>query len=374
MGFWGKVLDRVQVTLDVVGLIPGIGEAADLVNAGISLARGNYADAALSLAAMVPFAGAAATAAKLGKKALKAAQKMKKVKKKRKKGLVLTAARKPKNNLSKQQLLAKMKKKMKNALAATKRAISRAKNAVVDKLKRDANDIAQGAKWVAKQVKKVKDAAGQLGNGPVLQTAGGPKISFNQITKTTDKPLKQTENQRRYWEAKEMAEKAASKKVNKTNKAPKDTHTKVEFQGRKVYQRNDIDWNKVDPDTGMTNLERMEMGWAPIGKDGKKISLHHILQIEPGPMLEILQTVHQKNYKVLHGLLEKTKFKRLKPLDKLSSKANKSIDEIEKIRKKRKATKQRSFRNDPDLDKQYNKFREDYWIWRAEEVKKSLKD
>ncbi|RNB50518.1 hypothetical protein EDM57_22760 [Brevibacillus gelatini] len=163
------------------------------------------------------------------------------------------------------------------------------------------------------------------------------------------------------------------------NKATKGTgkgsnYTKVEFQGRKVYQRNDIDWNMVDPDTGLTNLERMQMGWAPVGKDGKKISLHHILQVEPGPMVEILQTVHQKNYKVLHGLLEKTKYKRLRSLNSISSKANKPIEEIEKIRKERKAKKQRSFRNDPNLDKQYNKFREEYWIWRAEEYIKTLKD
>ncbi len=59
----------MQTGLDVVGLIPGLGEVADLANAGISLARGNYGEAALSLAAMVPFAGAAATAGKFAKKA-----------------------------------------------------------------------------------------------------------------------------------------------------------------------------------------------------------------------------------------------------------------------------------------------------------------
>ncbi|EJL21825.1 DNA/RNA non-specific endonuclease [Brevibacillus sp. BC25] len=69
---WGGFLDGVQLALDVVGLIPGLGEVADLANAGISLARGDYAGAALSLAACIPFAGWAATGAKLGAKAHKA--------------------------------------------------------------------------------------------------------------------------------------------------------------------------------------------------------------------------------------------------------------------------------------------------------------
>lgn len=73
---WTIVLDRLQLGLDIAGLAPGIGEAADLVNVGIHLARGNKADAAISLAAMVPVLGAAATAGKLGSKAAGAAAKV----------------------------------------------------------------------------------------------------------------------------------------------------------------------------------------------------------------------------------------------------------------------------------------------------------
>ncbi|MEK4130762.1 T7SS effector LXG polymorphic toxin [Solibacillus sp. FSL W8-0474] len=147
-------------------------------------------------------------------------------------------------------------------------------------------------------------------------------------------------------------------------------YSPVEYQGRRVYQRNDIDWNMVDPDKGLTNLERAQMGWAPLGKDGKAINLHHILQQEPGPMLEIHQTVHQKNYRILHGLLEKNKFKRVKPIDKIASHANKSIDEISEIRRERKMRKKRSFRSDPDLDQKYNDFRGEYWKWRSDELLK----
>ena len=63
--------------LDVAGLIPGFGEIADGVNAAWYMAEGDKTNAALSAAAMVPFAGWAATAGKLGlkgKKAVKATE------------------------------------------------------------------------------------------------------------------------------------------------------------------------------------------------------------------------------------------------------------------------------------------------------------
>ena len=71
-GFWekygGGILDGTQLVLDGVGLIPGFGEIADGANALISLGRGDYAGAALSAAAMVPFAGWGATAAKVARR------------------------------------------------------------------------------------------------------------------------------------------------------------------------------------------------------------------------------------------------------------------------------------------------------------------
>ncbi len=52
--------------------------------------------------------------------------------------------------------------------------------------------------------------------------------------------------------------------------APESNYNKVEFQGRNIYQRNDIDWDYVDPETGLTNLQRTQKGWAPYGVDGMK--------------------------------------------------------------------------------------------------------
>lgn len=103
---------------------------------------------------------------------------------------------------------------------------------------------------------------------------------------------------------------------------------------RKVYQRNDIDFNYFDETTGLTNLERMQAGKPPIGSDGNPIQLHHILQKEVGPMVEIREITHQEYYSQLHGLIEDGA----------------------------------SFRNNPVLNKQYNNFRRSYWKWRAEQI------
>jgi hypothetical protein len=62
---WGKVLNITQTVLDVAGIIPVIGEVADLANAGIYATRGDYTNAALSVDAAIPFVGCAATGAKL---------------------------------------------------------------------------------------------------------------------------------------------------------------------------------------------------------------------------------------------------------------------------------------------------------------------
>jgi len=73
-GWWDTAQDVGQGALGVVGMIPGVGNIADLANAGWSAGRGNYGDAALNLAAAVPGAGLAVGGASLlnkGKNAYK---------------------------------------------------------------------------------------------------------------------------------------------------------------------------------------------------------------------------------------------------------------------------------------------------------------
>ncbi|WP_350253934.1 ribonuclease YeeF family protein [Bacillus halotolerans] len=101
---------------------------------------------------------------------------------------------------------------------------------------------------------------------------------------------------------------------------------------RRVYTMKDIDINQKNR-KGLTNLQLMKNGNAPFAKDGTQINLHHVIQEEPGTMLEIPESWHNKYSDVLHGL-----------------KGN-----------------GQSFRNDPVLDKQYKSFRRRYWRWRAQQ-------
>jgi RHS repeat-associated protein len=71
------------------------------------------------------------------------------------------------------------------------------------------------------------------------------------------------------------------------------------FQGNLVYQRPDL----IDPDltqNGLTNLQRMQQGFAPYGPDGNPIQLHHMLQSMNGPIAEVTQTFHQVYSSIIH--------------------------------------------------------------------------
>ncbi|MFC4076161.1 HNH/ENDO VII family nuclease [Salinithrix halophila] len=150
------------------------------------------------------------------------------------------------------------------------------------------------------------------------------------------------------------AEQAASQAATKTEKVGlvyqglknSKTYSPADFEGtvkvggqvrdvsRRVYQRKDIDWNAMDPETGLTNFQLAKAGRPPIGTDGKQIELHHVIQKEAGPMVEIMELTHDQYHKQLHGLIGNGK----------------------------------SFRNDPVLGKQYNNFRKKYWRWRARQM------
>ncbi|MDB9380916.1 DUF6443 domain-containing protein [Nodularia spumigena CS-584] len=58
----------IHTALDIAGVLPGLGEIADGINAVIYAAQGDYTSAAISAAAMIPLAGIGATIGKLGNK------------------------------------------------------------------------------------------------------------------------------------------------------------------------------------------------------------------------------------------------------------------------------------------------------------------
>jgi len=60
-----------------------------------------------------------------------------------------------------------------------------------------------------------------------------------------------------------------------------------------------IDSNLID-DFGRSNLQRMQKGIASIGPDGKSMNLHHMIQTNDSAILELTQSFHQLNSKVVH--------------------------------------------------------------------------
>ena len=113
----------------------------------------------------------------------------------------------------------------------------------------------------------------------------------------------------------------------------------VKDVSRKVYQRSDIDFEYVDPEIGISNLDLMKQGKAPFGFDGEKVNLHHILQIEKGSIVELVEMTHAQYTKQLHGLLGNNP----------------------------------SFRRNPQLNKQFENFKYHYWKMRAENFNQLLK-
>ncbi|MFC7393061.1 HNH/ENDO VII family nuclease [Scopulibacillus cellulosilyticus] len=72
-------------------------------------------------------------------------------------------------------------------------------------------------------------------------------------------------------------------------------------------------------------------------KDGNVIELHHLIQREPGSMVELPKILHREYTEILHGLVENGG----------------------------------SFRRNPLLTKQYANFRSKYLKWRAKDFEKS---
>ncbi|MDG3137309.1 HNH/ENDO VII family nuclease [Streptococcus suis] len=81
----------------------------------------------------------------------------------------------------------------------------------------------------------------------------------------------------------------------------------VEFNGNKVYQRDDLidpnlvsSWKEKGKTVTGTNTQRMASGRAPIGPDGKPINLHHVTQKQDGTIAEVTQSFHNQNYSTIH--------------------------------------------------------------------------
>ena len=89
-------------------------------------------------------------------------------------------------------------------------------------------------------------------------------------------------------------------KLKRMDTGKKYWNKKVKYGGSTVYQRDDlIDPKKIDG-KGRSNLQRMQAGIAPLGKDGKSINLHHLIQMDGGNLAEILSSKHSENKVMIH--------------------------------------------------------------------------
>ncbi|MGS2751242.1 HNH/ENDO VII family nuclease [Bacillus zanthoxyli] len=173
----------------------------------------------------------------------------------------------------------------------------------------------------------------------MLAVLGGGEIKagaafFGSISKVTKRQKLTTTKVDLSW-LERFGDKYQAVEVTGTAKVLKQTS----ILDRRVYQMKDIDWNYVSSNPqakGLSNLELAKKGRSPFYKDDTQIQLHHTTQREAGSMVELPASKHRKYSKQLHGTIEDGE----------------------------------SFRNDPVLAAQYERFRDYYWKQRAQDYQK----
>ncbi|MFJ8063957.1 T7SS effector LXG polymorphic toxin [Psychrobacillus sp. NPDC096426] len=306
-------LDIFQTVLDVAGLIPGVGEIADGLNGVIYSFRGDKTNAALSFGAMIPFVGWASTGGKFAKK-----------------GNDLYQARNVVNTEKMASVYSPIYQDVVNSpLGKTQNHLNILSNTRYQLGMPDAFTF---------NMPPVKtEIPTTIKSGDVKTDTINVDVGAKGIGKSTpvgNVRLKST--------------KLSSEKIE-LDWLP-DQYTPIEVNGsvkvagkevdvsRRVYQI-EIDKTYLPKDAsagGLTNMELMAKGKSPyVVKNGvdSKVELHHLIQKEPGGMVEIAESTHDKYSTTLHGLVEDGN----------------------------------SFRNNPELEKQYNNFRNNYWKMRANE-------
>ncbi len=74
------------------------------------------------------------------------------------------------------------------------------------------------------------------------------------------------------------------------------------YNGRTFLIPKDMNWDFVDPATGLTNRQLIEAGYNPVDKFGIKYQLHHVGQKTNSPLALLTQEQHQGNSSILHTI------------------------------------------------------------------------
>lgn len=75
---------------------------------------------------------------------------------------------------------------------------------------------------------------------------------------------------------------------------------RVNVLGRPFVKNDHLFDPKFIDATGRSNIERMKLGLAPTGKDGKSLDLHHMKQQNDGLLVEMSNTAHKECTDILH--------------------------------------------------------------------------
>ena len=82
--------------------------------------------------------------------------------------------------------------------------------------------------------------------------------------------------------------------------------TQARVAGREVVKRNQtFDPHAVDA-LGRSNIQRMQQGLSPVGRDGRPVELHHMGQRNDGKIVELTNSEHRRNSADLHGYSSKS--------------------------------------------------------------------
>src|SRR5699024_7302623 len=153
---------------------------------------------------------------------------------------------------------------------------------------------------VANASKKVSelDMSSMFPFGPQYQLVPGGNVPFNVVD---GKQLKD----QLIWQAEKVDGKGTGKKYKNYKAVEYNGTTKINGVVRdtssRVYQMQDIAYERVDPSTGKTNYQLRISGRPPIRKGSIKIELHHLIEREPVLMVEIPSSRHKEYDRILLG-------------------------------------------------------------------------
>ena len=254
----------IHNTLDAAGVVPGLGEVADALNGVVYLAEGDKKNAVNSFISCVPVVGDA-----IGKGAKNAGKLL---------GLASGSVKYLDEVTEFGQKLAKKGPEIAETIIENSDETIEAIETAIKN-----SDGATDA--IKSTVKNSSDVVDDVADNSIKYMSPEYEGSYN--FKADDLELLESGN--------EIVKKHDDELLKQAK-----TRT-IEFNGKKVTQNDDLfDPNRID-DAGVTNIEKMKMGLAPTGTDGKAVNIHHIDQTNDGPVMEILESAHQQNYKELHS-------------------------------------------------------------------------